>query len=293
MLIKPHIFKAHFMLLRPYQWVKSGFVLAPLFFSFSFFDQAQVEMAILATLCFTFLASGCYVLNDINDAQEDRCHPLKRHRPVANGDVSIASASMLALLVFFIAGFLLLFLPLECTFIILGYLGLQVLYNCYLRLYPIIDVLVVASGFVMRLIMGGFAISVLVSPWIILTTYLLALFLGFGKRYNEMRLQGKNIKRASLHECNIKLIEKLITVSCGAALMSYALYTVEVSQKTGAIGLVYTVFFVIYGLFSYLRLIYVEQEGGEPEKALFKNKAFLMNGVCWILVTLWLLQPES
>lgn len=278
------------MLLRPYQWVKGAFVLAPLFFSFSFFDSAKVEMALLAMVCFTFAASGCYVLNDVKDAEEDRCHPMKRLRPVASGAVSPASAYIMAGLVFMAAALLLLLLPLPCTFIIAGYIGLQLAYSYHLRTYPIVDVLVIAAGFVLRLLMGGFAISVFVSQWIILTTYLLALFLGFGKRYHEMRLQGEHVKRASLQACNITLMEKLITISCCAALMSYALYTVEVSQKTGVVELVYTLFFVIYGLFSYLRLLYVEREGGEPEKILLKNKAFLLNGVCWMVVTLWLLQ---
>ncbi len=276
-------------LTRPKHAIKSAFVFAPLFFAFKFMEMAAWINTIFAALAFLTAASAVYIFNDICDVDEDRTHPRKKFRPIAAGNVSVLQARIFGIILLLVTAALLCRLPIACAIVIGIYLSLQIAYTYSLKKQAIIDVLIIASGFVLRVLMGGYAIDVPTSPWIILTTYLLALFLGFGKRYHELSVAGYDDSRHSLKEYNKPLLDRLIGISCVASLSSYALYTVETARLLGKTELVYTVVFVIFGLFRYLQVLYVYEGGGEPEKALLHDKIFLANGIIWFVITMLIL----
>lgn len=281
--------KAIIQLLRPLQWIKNAFVLAPLFFAYRFDEKESWTLALTAVLCFILASSVVYIINDIRDVAEDRTHPRKKLRPIASGRITVPVATALSCLLLGAAIALLFKLPLSCTIIISIYLLLQVAYTCSLKKQAIFDVLIIASGFVLRVLMGGYAINAPISPWIILTTYLLALFLGFGKRYHELSVDGYSKNRHSLRRYSKPLLDRLIGISCVSALLSYAMYAVETARLLDKTELVYTVVFVIFGLFRYLQVLYLDDKGGEPEKILLKDKIFFANGVLWFIVTMLIL----
>jgi 4-hydroxybenzoate polyprenyltransferase len=273
-------------LLRPRQWVKNAFVFAPLFFADRFTDPQSWQLAILAALAFLCVSCLVYISNDIKDIEEDRGHPSKRLRPLAAGEIAVLPALGLACLLAVAAIFILNFLPLYCAAIAVLYLSLNLLYTAYLKHMAIIDIFFIAFCYVLRVLMGCYALTVTVSPWIILTTFLLAMFLGFGKRYHEMGFEEYSRAKLNLQHYNRNLLDRLVTISGGSALITYAIYAAEVASRTGKIGLIYTVGFVAFGLFRYLQSIYVYNQGGEPEAVIFKDKLQLANLVAWFVVTL-------
>ncbi|MCB2081887.1 MAG: UbiA prenyltransferase family protein [Rickettsiales bacterium] len=274
--------------MRPRQWIKNGFVLAPMVFAMERSPELWIK-ALIAMATFILISSAVYVLNDIVDRAADRLHPVKRNRPIASGRVSVRMAGIwMGLLV--LAGMVLaLRLPAACLGVLLIYGGLNIAYSFYLKHQVILDVLTIAAGFVLRVVMGGYATGTQVSPWIIMATFALALFLGFGKRRQELVALGDAAPRASLADYNAALLDKFITLSCTSAFLLYAVYAVEMEGRTGSTGLVYTVGFVAYGLFRYLRYIYVEANGERPEMILARDIPFVINGIAWLACTLWLL----
>jgi 4-hydroxybenzoate polyprenyltransferase len=276
-------------LLRPQQWIKNAFVLAPLFFSHHFLDLHAWILAGLATASFLSISCIVYIVNDVRDTAEDRIHPVKRLRPVASGEVTITQAFLLASTIMIGAGGILMLLPYPCTTVALIYLVFNACYTLWLKHIAIIDVFFIASCYVLRVLMGCYALEVIVSPWIILTTFLLALFLGFGKRYHELGFEDYARKKLNLQHYNRNLLDRLMTVCGSAALITYAIYTAEISKETGRVEVVYTVAFVAFGLFRHLQSIYVYNQGGEPEAVLFKDKLQLANIAVWLAVTLWIL----
>ncbi len=276
-------------IMRPKQWIKSGFVLTPYLFSLQFDDLEKLKLSIIATLSFIFISSALYIFNDFLDLQEDRKHPLKKKRPLASGKISNRQAEILILVLLSLGYATTLLLPVKCFFVIMVYMLMNVAYSKKLKHIAIIDVLVIASGFVLRVLMGGYAIDVRISTWLILATFLLALFLGFGKRRHELGLGSGSETRLSLRGYNEEFTDKLINVTCATALVCYAIYAVGIVEKTGKDSFIYTVIFVVFGLFRYLQNIYLIKEGGEPEKILYKDKLFLANIVLWLITTLIIL----
>ncbi len=277
-------------LLRPRQWVKNVFILAPLCFAFRFTDIDAIAASVVAVACFMFLSSAVYILNDLLDIDEDRMHPKKKYRPLASGLVSIPSAIIFGFLLLGGAFSLGMLLPIGCLVVMLIYSLLMIAYSLWLKHVAVLDVVVIAAGFVLRVEMGATAIDVVTSPWIILTTFLVSLFLGFGKRYNELSIRNYSKSRHSLRRYNRALLDRLMSISCGATLLCYSLYTVETARLLNKTELVYTVAFVAFGLFRYLQIVYVDGKSGEPERALFRDRLFFVNGIIWFAVTLWLLR---
>ncbi len=288
--IEKSLSSPYIALIRPKQWIKQGFVLAPLIFSFAFQRPEAWYYSIIAVIAFTAAASATYIFNDINDIKSDRNHPVKQSRPLASGAISIRNAYITMLIILGIGGFTSLLLPSMCLLILISYIVLNILYTLFLKKIAILDVVIVASGFVLRVLMGGYAINVSVSPWIITATFMIALFIGFGKRRHELILvKNQNHTRESLHDYNSEFIDKLINVTCSAALICYAIYAVEQDKAHNKVGLVYTVAFVAFGLFRYLQSIYLSNQGGEPEQILFKDRIFQINLLLWLITTLWIM----
>ena len=272
--------------LRPQQWIKNLFVFAPLIFSQNVLNRALVLRAGLAFLAFCLISSAVYLLNDLRDIEEDRQHPLKVQRPLASGRLK-RSAAVAPLAIIAPAGFLVaLLVNRSFVFIALGYFALQIAYTLWLKHVVILDVFVVAAGFLLRVVAGGFAIHVYLSSWLLICTTLLALFLAMGKRRHEIVLmEGRAAShRPILKEYNTYLLDQMISVVTASTLLAYCLYTIseETVAKFGTRNLIFTVPFVLYGIFRYLYLIHQKAEGGTPESLIIRDKPLLVAIALWI-----------
>lgn len=276
-------------LLRPKQWIKNFFVFAPLFFANQFMQAEPWALVALAALCFLAASVVVYIGNDMKDMAEDRLHPTKQKRPLASGQIAPFSAALVACFAAAVTMFLAALLPFMCGMVILLYMGINVIYTLYLKRFALIDVFCIASFYVMRVLMGCYALDVTVSPWILLTTFLLALFLGFGKRYHEMGFEPYALAKPNLQHYNRQLLDRLVIICSCAALITYAIYTAETGLRQGKPELAYTVAFVAFGLFRYLQAIYVYNQGGEPETVILHDRLQLVNVVLWLAVTLVIL----
>ncbi|MDX2072814.1 MAG: UbiA prenyltransferase family protein [Alphaproteobacteria bacterium] len=278
-----------FKLLRPKQWIKSGFVIAPILFAQQYEVASAWVVILRAALAFALAASAVYIVNDFCDRAEDRLHPVKSKRPLAAGTVGVPAAMMLAALCVLLSGLLLLGLPAQCVWVVAVYAALNVFYSLFLKKYALLDVFFIASCFVLRVLMGCFALAVMISPWIILTTFMLALFLGFGKRYHELGIEGYAAHKQNLQHYSRELLDRLVVICGASALVCYAIYTADIATHTGNVDIVYTVAFVAFGLFRYLQSIYVRGQGGEPESVILKDRWQWINIALWLATTLIIL----
>jgi 4-hydroxybenzoate polyprenyltransferase len=278
--------------LRPRQWTKNCAVIIGLVFAQQLFDLQALERAALAFVIFCLASSSTYLFNDLLDLEKDRRHPLKCKRPLASGRLPIpwARVAIGALLVVDGGLIVLLYqLPIPkhdmfaalggtnlCfTLIIGGYVFLMMLYSIRLKHIVLIDVFVIASGFLLRIMAGAVVIPVSISPWLYLVTSFLSLFLAFSKRRHELVLLQKDAgnHRQILKEYSVPMLDQMITVTATATLISYSLYTLE--GHTGHQRLLVTIPFVLYGMFRYLYLVYIRMEGGSPEEILLRDRHML------------------
>lgn len=278
-------------LLRPSQWMKSAFVFAPLFFAGKFMHADAWKLTMTAALGFLAAAWIVYIINDLRDISEDRAHPVKKNRPLASGEISVSLAALMACVAAAVTLFMLMWLPPGCTGIVLLYLAANLLYTLVLKHHAIFDVFFIAFFYVLRVLMGCFALDVAVSPWIILSTFLLALFLGVSKRRHEIGVEAYAGRKANLQAYSREFLDRLITISGCAAFMSYAIYAAEIEQRLQKSGMIYTVGFVAFGLFRYLQSVYVKGQGGEPEAVILRDPLQLVNLLLWLTVTMWILYP--
>jgi 4-hydroxybenzoate polyprenyltransferase len=255
--------------MRPQQWVKNLFVLTPLLFSRNLFAPATVGQAVASFLLFCLVSSSVYLLNDIQDRSQDRLHPTKRLRPLAAGELNLGMAlgAMVTFLLLALTGGMLLSQTL--ALVLLSYWLMNLLYSTWLKSQVLLDMFVLASGFVLRVVGGAVAISVEISHWLLLCTLLLALFLGFSKRRHELvRLgQGAAAHRQVLGEYNPHFLDMMIGIVTASTVMSYALYTVseDTVQRFHTRGLLLTLPFVLYGIFRYLYLVYQNNQRVDPD----------------------------
>jgi 4-hydroxybenzoate polyprenyltransferase len=278
--------------LRPPQWVKNLFVLAPAVFAHRLLEPAVMLRAGLAFLAFCAASSAVYLLNDLRDREADQQHPLKRLRPLAAGTLSPALASGAALGL--AAGALATAVWLGPLFAaVLGiYFALNLAYSWHLKHVVILDVMIVAIGFVLRVEAGAAAIGVGVSSWILLCTIFLALFLAFSKRRHELLLLSHEAagQRRVLSHYSPKFLDQMINVVTASAVLSYALYaTAEESLARHGRGLVYTLPFVLFGVFRYLYLVYQRPGELNPTESLLTDLPFLANLVLWGLAVVGVL----
>ncbi len=269
--------------LRPKQWTKNAVVLAP--FVFALGDAAQpvnfghVWLAAAAAAAFCLVSSGIYVLNDIKDAPLDRAHPQKRHRPIAAGAISPRQGMVLSGLCLITGLSLGYSLQTDLGYTLLAYVALQTAYIFGLKHIALLDLLMIASGFVLRAIAGAVAIPVVLSPWLLVCTFLLALFLALCKRRQEKVGQaGATDTRPSLLHYDRVVLDQLIAVIASATLVSYTIYTLaaETQEKFGSARLGFTIPFVVFGLFRYLDLVYRAEKGERPEEVLLTDPPLLL-----------------
>jgi len=274
--------------LRPVQWLKNGFVLAPIVFSGRVDDADAWLRSLLAVAAFCAASSATYLVNDLLDREADRQHPTKRNRPIASGELGAATAVGTAVLLVVLAAVGALALGGWFPALLGGYLVLTVLYSALLKELVFVDVLVVAFGFVLRVVGGAIAIDVPVSRWLLLCAYLLALYLALGKRRAELALLGEDAgtHRVVLGHYTLPLVDQAISVVLGATVLAYTLYTVapETVAKVGSEGLMATVPVVLYGLFRYLYLLHRHELGGSPSRVLLIDRPLLACVVVWLVV---------
>jgi len=272
--------------LRPEQWLKNGFVLAPMVFSGLLDDPTIWGRSLLAVAAFCAASSAVYLVNDVLDREADRRHPSKCNRPIAAGDISVGVALVTAV-VLAVAGMVVAFALGGWFPAVLGsYILLVVAYSVVLKRVVFVDVLVLAAGFVLRVVGGAVAIDVPVSRWLLLCAYLLALYLALGKRRSELALLGSDAgtHREVLGHYTLGLVDQAISVVLGATVLAYALYTVapDTVAKVGSEGLMATVPVVLYGLFRYLYLLHRSGLGGSPTRVLVTDRPLLITVVVWL-----------
>ena len=282
--------KKTLLLIRPQQWIKNGFVLIPMFFAGRLLNADDAIASVVTFFAFSFAASAIYCFNDIVDVEADRRHPVKCHRPIASGAVSIATGYALMAILVLLSALLLFFLPQragETAGIVLFYLLLNVGYCIWLKHHAIIDVCTVAFGFVLRILAGGMACDVAVSNWLVLMTFLLALFLSFAKRRDDV-LRMNETGEAPRHNTiryNLTFVNQAITITGTVTLVCYIMYTVspEVVSRFNAPYLYLTSIFVLVGLLRYMQLTVVDEVSGDPTKILLRDRFTQTIVVAWIM----------
>lgn len=283
---------ALFMALRPKQWIKNVSLFVGLVFAQRLLSVTSLERALLAFAAFCVASSIIYLLNDLLDLENDRQHPTKRNRPLASGKLPVSWAIvMMGILVLVCAAFTgaIYTIPIASqdifsslgganvlfTLCIASYLLMMVLYSVRLKHVVLLDVFIIAGGFVLRILAGAVVIPVSISPWLYLVTILLSLFLALNKRRHELvLLQGQaSMHRQILKEYSIPMLDQMITIVTAATLMAYSLYTFQ--SPTGDHRLMVTIPLVLYGMFRYLYLVYMHMEGGSPEEVLLRDRHML------------------
>jgi 4-hydroxybenzoate polyprenyltransferase len=280
---------------RPRQWPKNVVVFAGLIFAQKIFSAAGGTLVIHwipilracgAFAAFCLVSSATYLLNDVYDRNADRMHPVKRNRPIASGALPVSTAVIASILLFLVGLGGAFLLSWKLMAVLLGYLVLTVAYSVKLKHIVILDVLVLAVGFVLRAFAGTVVIDVNISVWLFICTILLALFLVLAKRRAEMTVfeNSATAQRSVLANYSPGLLDQMISVVTAATVVSYAIYTASPSEFHTQ-SLVLTVPFVIYGLFRYLYLVYQKQVGTDPDKAIFRDVPLLINNLLWLIAS--------
>lgn len=278
-------------LIRPQHWIKNFFVLIPMFFGGELFDLESITNGIVVFFAFSFVASSIYCYNDIVDADADRSHPIKCRRPIASGAVSVRHAYWLMAAMFLLSMSTLLLLPplsmWNVMAVVLFYYVLNLAYCSKLKQYAILDVCIVAFGFVLRIIAGGQAEDVELSNWIVLMTFLLTLFLSFAKRRDDVLRMNETgeAPRHNTSRYNLTFINQAITITASVTLVCYIMYTVspEVTEHFGSGYLYLTSVFVLLGLLRYIQIAVVDQKSGDPVKVALHDRFSQLIVLAWLV----------
>ncbi len=279
--------------MRPAQWPKNFFVLAPLVFGGELFQGDSLCRALLAFATFCCAASAVYLLNDLRDREADRQHPLKRHRPLAAGTLSLRAAYLAVAVLIALAALGSYRLGLTFGLVLSIYLAINLLYSFGLKNVVILDVMIVSLGFVLRVEAGGAAIDVAISRWLTLCTIFVALFLVLSKRRHEIMLLAEKAigQRNVLEQYSASFLDQMINVVTASAVVSYALYAVapETLEKFNTQDLIYTLPMVLFGIFRYLFLIYQTSAKKNPTEAMLGDVPFLLNLLIWGAAVTWII----
>jgi 4-hydroxybenzoate polyprenyltransferase len=270
--------------LRPIQWIKNGFVFVPLIFDRKLLEPRYFLTTLAGFVLLCVVSGTVYLINDLADIEKDRAHPTKRNRPLASGRLSTRVAIVAAVALPLVALPLAFLLSPAFAAIAAGYLVLQITYSFWLKHVVIIDVFCVATGFVLRVVAGVVLVDAeRFSPWLYLFTTVLALFLGFGKRRHELVLlrEEANNHRAILDQYNIALLDEMIVILTATTILTYSLYTFSAEGLPPNHLMMLTIPFVLYGIFRYLYLIHVRDEGGAPEEIVIRDRPMLAALVLW------------
>ncbi|NVK29558.1 MAG: decaprenyl-phosphate phosphoribosyltransferase [Gammaproteobacteria bacterium] len=280
--------------LRPHQYLKNTFVLiGPLFAKQ--WDLVTTYQTAITFISFCAISSSVYILNDITDIESDRRHPTKNSRPIASGSIPIKIAKNLMMALLITAITLSLIVSLWATFFIVLYFSINIAYSYQLKNIVILDIFIISSGFMIRILTGTLGLNIMPSTWLLLCGLMLTLFLGFSKRLAELLMlnedKDNNSTRRVLADYSQPLLEQFISVTAACTIMAYGLYTVSpiTVELHGSANLIYTVPFVAYGIFRYLYLLHHCSKGNDTAEDFFTDRHLISNAIAWTITTLWVL----
>lgn len=285
-------------LIRPHQWLKNVFAMIPMFFGGSLLDPSDIRASVVTFFAFSFIASSVYCFNDIIDVEADRRHPVKCKRPIASGAISVRSAWALMALMFLLSVGTVCLLDtyshvINVGLVILIYYILNILYCSKLKQYAIVDVCIIAFGFVLRVLAGGFATDIALSKWLVLMTFLLTLFLSFAKRRDDVLRMNETGEppRKNTIRYNLTFINQAITITASVTLVCYIMYTVspEVVNRFHSDLLYLTSVFVLLGLLRYIQITVVDKRSGDPTKMMLRDRFTQCVVLLWALTFLVLI----
>lgn len=279
--------------LRPGQWIKNTVIFAGVIFAQKFTELSYLFQSIKAFLIFCLLSGSVYLINDALDKKNDQIHPLKAQRPIASGKLKVTTGVMLAFVLIFLSLIASFLLSRDFAWVAVTYLILNLAYSTYLKHLVIIDVMSVALGFVLRAVAGAVVIEVEISPWLLVCTILLALFLALGRRRYELLLLEENAisHRKTLSKYSAYVLDQMIAVVTASTVIAYAFYTLspEIIKKLQTHYLSLTLPFVLYGIFRYLYLIHQHSQGGSPTRTLLTDRPLLLNILLWLVAVIIIL----
>lgn len=277
--------------MRPLQWTKNLLVFAALIFARQTFNLEPLMLSIGAFVAFCAISSSVYLVNDVRDRVQDRLHPVKRLRPVAAGELSprtaLITSGLLAIASLALGGII----RLELLAVLALYLAMMIGYNAGLKQVVVLDVIIIALGFVLRAAGGAIAIDVPISPWLYLCTFVVSLLVGFGKRRHELLLLQDSAvgHRQNLETYTVTLLDQCIAVSAAATILTYSIYTFQAPTLPTNHAMVLTIPIVAYAVFRYLYLIYIKRAGGSPEVMLVRDRPLRFAVVGWVAASLAIL----
>ena len=280
----------YYKLLRIPQWIKNFFVFTPLVFSQHLFHTDYFLKTLAGFFIFCLLSSSVYIFNDIVDAEADRAHPTKKNRPIASGKISVNHAIIIIFILLALIAVSLPFFNFKFNLAVGLFFLLNILYSFLFKHIVLLDVFSIAAGFMIRIAAGAYVINVEISSWLVLTTMFISLFLGVMKRFSELQLIAElnsGVTRKVLGEYSLSFTEQMATVASAGVIICYALYTV--SARTVAVfgteNLIFTTPFVVYGIFRYMYLVFMNKKGENTSEEIFKDKSLIINIVLYIIVT--------
>jgi len=278
---------------RPYQYTKNLFVFIPAFFAFQFTDAGLMIKALIAFVGFSLSASAVYIFNDWIDRHEDAQHPEKKHRPLAAGRINAPVAFSLLALLLLGGGSAALLISSNTFFLILTYLILNLAYTIKLKHIAIIDIAIISSGFVLRLLVGAEATQVDLSHWIIIMTFLLALFLSLAKRRDDVLIYliTDQKMRKVIDGYNLKFLDAAMIMTSSIVVVAYILWSIspEVIARLNTQNVYLTALFVVLGIMRYMQIAFVEEKSGNPSKVLLKDRFIQLTLLSWVSVFVWIL----
>lgn len=274
-------------LIRVHHWVKNGFLFIPVFFAGELFDLHNIILLLGGFLSFSLTASAIYILNDYRDIESDKQHPTKSKRPLASGAISPKIALTMMVIFFLIGLGLAYYINTTFFFLVLIYFLLNLGYSMGLKNISIIDILILSSGFLLRTVAGGFIVVVPISQWLIIMIFLLALFMAFAKRRDDILIymdSGK-LMRKSIQEYNLDFVNSCITMISGVIIVAYLMYTIsaDVAERFKNDHIYFTAVFVVAGIMRYMQITFVKKESGSPTKILYRDRFIQLTLLGWIL----------
>ncbi len=280
-------------LLRPHQYVKNIFIFVPLFFALEITNTSFLLTAFLAFIAFSLSASAVYILNDYRDIEDDRQHPKKKFRPLASGAVSKKTALFLLGVLLIVSCSIMASLSLPALGIMISYVLLNTAYSFSLKHIAILDVTIISVGFVLRLFIGSAVTGILLSQWIVVMTFLLALFMALAKRRDDVLIfmeTGQKMRKV-IDGYNLQLLDSAMMIMASVVIVAYILYTtsIEIIQRLHSEYLYLTSLFVILGIMRYLQIAFVDKDSGSPTRVILKDKFMQLTITFWVLSFAWIL----
>lgn len=276
--------------IRPRQWSKNLILFAGIIFAQKFFDFDLILRAVIAFVSFCLLSSSVYLINDVKDIKSDRLHPVKKNRPIASGKISPHSAVIIAIVLASVSLITAFFLNINFFILAAAYFICMTAYSLLLKHVVILDIMIIAGGFVLRAVAGAAVVDVTISSWLLVCTTFIALFLVISKRRHEVILLGEEARkhRIILQEYGDRFLDQMIAIVTTATLMAYILYTMDsvTIEKFGTGNLILTTPFVLFGIFRYLYLVYQKNKGGHPEQVLMDDPPLMLAIIFWIITAM-------